>query len=462
VLVADPRAAELCAWLEAAGIEARHVPGPPEALAQLRRRAAEVLLMAWDDHDAPACCRAIRADARTAGTWVVAILPANTSVRPAIAGGADDYLRHPIDAEQIAGRAQIALRATRQRADEQLLSALLTNVPGAIYRSAWDRDYTLELISDEIERISGYPAADFIGSARHTLTEIMHPDDREWVLGEAARLADDGRPFIMHYRIIRADRAVRWVVDRGQLVHGPHGRLWMDGVIFDTTEQHEAEEALRAQQVELARMEEVRASRARIVEAGDAARRRIERDLHDGAQQRLVALALDVRVARARVEREPAIAPAVLDRVAEELRLASAELRDLARGIHPAVLSEHGLRAAVEALASRSPVPVDLTGPPDRRFAPAVEGTAYFTIAEALTNVAKHAGATSVAVRVTAADGTLGVEVCDDGVGSAAPARGSGLTGLSDRIGAVGGTLEVSSRPGQGTTVRAAIPARPA
>jgi PAS domain S-box-containing protein len=461
VFVAGPGDRELCAWLAAAGLEAHRAPDPGRALARLRRRAAEVLVLPWDDRDGPAICRELREDSRLAGTWILAILPAKASPAAALEGGADDFLQRPFDTPQLVSRTRTALRATRQRAEEELVGALLTNVPGAIYRSAWDRGYALELISDEIERISGYPTSDFVEGA-HTLMDIIHPDDLEYVMTQAAQLGDDGNPFVLHYRIVRADGAVRWVVDRGQLVHGPHGRLWMDGVLFDVTEQHEAEEALRRHQVELARMEEVHASRARIVEAGDAARRRIERDLHDGAQQRLVALALDVRIARSRVENDPASAPAALDRIAEELRVASAELRDLARGIHPAVLSEHGLGAALDALASRSPVPVDLAEVPDGRFAPAVEGTAYFTIAEALTNVAKHAQASSVAVRVTTDGGTLTIEVADDGVGFATTAEGSGLTGLSDRVGALGGTLDVTSRPGEGTTVRAEIPARTA
>jgi PAS domain S-box-containing protein len=463
VFVSGPGDRELCAWLAEAGLEAHRAPNPGRALARLRRRAAEVLVLPWDEREGAALIRELRDDARLAGIWVIAIIGSRAAPSAALASGADDFLQRPIDATQLVSRTRTALRATRQRAEEELVGALLTNVPGAIYRSAWDRGYALELISDEIERISGYPTSDFIEEGLHrTLMELIHPDDLEHVLEQAGRLGDDGRPFVIHYRIVRADGEVRWVVDRGQLVQGPHGRLWMDGVIFDVTEQHEAEEALRRHQVELARMEEVHASRARIVEAADAARRRIERDLHDGAQQRLVALALDVRVARARAEREPESGPEALDRIAEELRLASAELRDLARGIHPAVLSEHGLGAAVDALASRSPVPVELAGVPEGRFAPAVEGTAYFTIAEALTNVAKHAEAGSVAVRVTVDDGTLAIEVADDGVGMDGPSEGSGLTGLSDRVGALGGTLEVTSAPGEGTTVRAAIPARTA
>jgi signal transduction histidine kinase len=186
--------------------------------------------------------------------------------------------------------------------------------------------------------------------------------------------------------------------------------------------------------------------------------RRIERDLHDGAQQRRVALTLEVRMARARLEREPDSAGAFLDHLAQELGEASAELRDLARGIHPALLGERGLGPAIEALVARAPVPVDVLEVPDERLPSIAETTAYFTVAEALTNVAKYAQASHASVRLAREDGQLVVEVRDDGVGGARAGAGSGLTGLADRVGAVDGTLTVTSPPGKGTVVRAVMP----
>jgi signal transduction histidine kinase len=248
------------------------------------------------------------------------------------------------------------------------------------------------------------------------------------------------------------------MIDRGQLVRGPAGRLWMDGVIVDVTDLREAEHALRRQAVEHARMEELRASRARIVAAADAARRRIERDLHDGAQQRLVTLRLQLALARRRMQSDPQAAAAMIDDVGEELRLALGELRELARGIHPATLSERGLRPAVEALAARCPLPVEVEELPVARFGPGVEAAAYFTISEALTNVAKYAGAHYATVRGSVERDALVVEVHDDGIGGADAAGGSGLTGLADRVRAQGGTLSVLSPEGAGTTVRAVIP----
>jgi signal transduction histidine kinase len=194
------------------------------------------------------------------------------------------------------------------------------------------------------------------------------------------------------------------------------------------------------------------------VEAADNARRRIERDLHDGAQQRLVGLTLEVRMARSRVEKDPTAAAPFLDHVAEALGEASAELRELARGIHPALLTERGLAPAITALASRAPVPVEVVDLPEERLPPATDATAYFTVAEALTNVAKYADASHASVRLARENGALAIEVRDDGKGGAAAAPGSGLSGLADRLGALDGELEIESPPGAGTVVRATLP----
>jgi signal transduction histidine kinase len=232
----------------------------------------------------------------------------------------------------------------------------------------------------------------------------------------------------------------------------------MDGAIFDITERRANEEALRRHEVERARLQELRASQARIIEAADAARRRIERDLHDGAQQHLVALALEVRLARSRAERDPHSAVVFLEHVGEGLARASAELRELAHGIHPAVLTERGLAAAVQALAGRATVPVEVLETPADRLPAPIEAAAYFVVAEALTNVAKYAQASAATVKVTATRGQLVVEVADDGVGGATPDAGSGLRGLADRVGALDGTLDVVSPRGEGTRLRAVIP----
>jgi signal transduction histidine kinase len=203
-----------------------------------------------------------------------------------------------------------------------------------------------------------------------------------------------------------------------------------------------------------ARIEELRTSRARLVEAGDTARRRLERDLHDGAQSRLVAVMLKLRLAQMKVEGPPEAAE-LLDEAGADLRASLEELRELARGIHPAILTDRGLEAAVRALAERSPVPVTLSVDDVPR---AVEAAIYFVVAEGLTNVAKYARATSAAVTVRRAASAVAVEIADDGVGGADMAAGSGLSGLSDRVGALDGRVWVESPPGEGTSLRAEIP----
>jgi signal transduction histidine kinase len=207
-----------------------------------------------------------------------------------------------------------------------------------------------------------------------------------------------------------------------------------------------------------AQLEQVRASRARIVEAGDDARRQLERDLHDGAQQRLVTLSLALAMARNRVETSDPQLQALLESAAKEAREAIAELRELARGIHPAVLTETGLPGAIQALAERSPVATRITTVPPDRFPAPVEATAYFVVSEALANVAKHAAATNAEVSVRELAGRVVVAVSDNGIGGALPDGGSGLRGLADRIAAVGGSLRIDSPPGHGTRLEAEIP----
>ena len=449
---------EVGSWLHAAGHATRSVPSADAALTALGEEPADLVIADRepDGLDASGVCVALREDPRLGSSWVLAITaPAAGGV--AEIGGADDYLHRPFTRVQLLARARTGLRAVQQRSDDALLRSLMATVPGAVYRSAWHADHRLELITDEIERISGYPADNFIASSRRTLMSIIHPDDRDDIM-RAVATATDERPFGLEYRIVRADGEIRWVLDRGQLVSGVGGRLWMDGVIFDITERRAAEEALRRREIEEARNAELRASRARIVAAGDAARRRIERDLHDGAQQRLVALTLDVRVARARLESDPESTGPFLDQLVEDIAATSAELRELARGIHPAVLTQRGLAPAIEALAGRAPVPVEILAAPADRLSPTLETTAYFTVAEALTNVAKYARASHATVRVAEEDGDLVVEIRDDGVGGARPDTGSGLTGLADRVGAAEGKLTVVSPVGEGTLVRAELP----
>jgi signal transduction histidine kinase len=203
---------------------------------------------------------------------------------------------------------------------------------------------------------------------------------------------------------------------------------------------------------------ELIASRARLVAASDDARRGFERDLHDGVQQRLVSLALELYSAQAIAPHEDKELIAQLAHVRQGLEGALDDLRELSRGIHPAVLSEGGLRPAVRALARRSAVPVELNFSVDQRLADHVEVGAYYVISEALTNAAKHAQASKVDVTAHVHDGMLQLTIDDDGVGGADPARGSGLTGLTDRVAALRGTIAIASPPGRGTSLRVELP----
>jgi signal transduction histidine kinase len=218
-------------------------------------------------------------------------------------------------------------------------------------------------------------------------------------------------------------------------------------------------------------IEELKASRLRIVAAQDEERRRIERNIHDGVQQRLVSLTLALRMTASRLKADPLAAAGdtggadmrgdvsrTLGHAAEEARAALAELRQLARGIHPAVITEGGLAVALESLAERSRVPTEVVSVPPERLPAPIEVTVYYLVAEALTNAAKHAKATAVQIRVDRLDTCVRVVVADDGVGGAAPGAGSGLTGLADRVAALDGTFEVDSPTGRGTTLRAELP----
>jgi signal transduction histidine kinase len=262
------------------------------------------------------------------------------------------------------------------------------------------------------------------------------------------------------------DQGSQWAVTLMERDGAPLAAMIHDAALADEDELVQAVAAaarlgLENEQLQAqvrAQLEEVRASRARIVEAGDAERRRVEQNLHDGAQQRLVSLSLALRLAQ--VQLGPNANPrsqASLVQASEELQAALSELRQLARGIHPAILTQQGLGAAVESLAQQAPLPVEVSVA-CQRYTSAVETAAYFVVSEALTNVAKYAQATAATVTVKQANGWLIVDVTDDGIGGADPARGSGLNGLADRVAALDGVLQVDSPTGRGTRVRAELP----
>jgi signal transduction histidine kinase len=278
-------------------------------------------------------------------------------------------------------------------------------------------------------------------------------------LPEYERWADvDGEPVELDTR----GRAAITFIDRG----GDHmAALTHDPSLKDEPELLESVAAAAGMSLENARLHaesrarvhELRASRERIVAAGDAERRRLERNLHDGAQQRLVAVALHLRLLRNRIHGDPAQAERLAIVAGEELALSLDELRELARGLHPAIL-EHGLAAALDTLATRSTVVTKVSYDAPEHLPEAVELAAYFVACEALTNITKYAGANRATVRVWREDGAACIEVADDGVGGADDRAGSGLRGLADRVEALDGTLRVRSPAGVGTIVTARLP----
>ncbi|MBX5440138.1 MAG: hypothetical protein IRZ32_01280 [Solirubrobacteraceae bacterium] len=335
---------------------------------------------------------------------------------------------------------------------------LLTAAPYAylagLMSSGWARGRTMG------DLVSGLNAADARPGVRDALAEALgdptlavafkRHDRDEWVDADGRRIE------------LPADRAVTEISRDGELIGAlVHGRALADDPVLRRAVADTAALALENErlQAELrARVAELQESRANIISFGLAERRRLERDLHDGAQQRLVALSLQVNLARAKIDDDPATAAALLDTARDELAQALDELRELARGIHPAILTDQGLGPAVSALAERSPVPVEIGPLPDQRLPSPVEAAAYFVVSEALANVAKYAGATHATVRVAREDDRAVVEVVDDGVGGADPAQGTGLRGLAERVAALDGRLEIVSPTGCGTVVRADLP----
>jgi PAS domain S-box-containing protein len=454
----DELSDDCCAMLRKSGVCLERAGDVAGALRALIARPTPVAIAeaSW----ARALIPAVRGTPELSATHILvaAALDSLNELRAALDAGADDVVLMPFEPKVLVARVAAGLRAADLRSNEALLRSLVDNIPGALYRGAWDSDWTMHWMSDEVETITGYPAADFIDNSVRTFASVIYPGDRAQVEQSVAQAVEAGRPFNLEYRILRRDGEVRWVLERGQAQDGGDGRQWLDGAIFDVTVRHAAERALREREVVQAQLAEVRASRTRIVDAADSARREIERNLHDGAQQRFVSATLGLQVWRASHPELPQQALTELDDVLGELRTGLAELRELAHGLHPAVLSDWGLGRALSSLADSAPVPVELRAELSERLAMRIEAAAYFTVAEALTNVAKYACANRAWVDVDQRDGYLRVEVGDDGAGGADPHPGSGLQGLRDRVAAVNGTLSIDSRPGAGTILRARLP----
>jgi signal transduction histidine kinase len=390
------------------------------------------------------------------------------------AGGAD--LRFPMSSDDNLTRLQALLAEQAALRRVATMVAGSTPAPALFGQVCEELGKLLAVKSTDMIRYEDERFATVVGSWTGNDTPSFPVGERIPVEGETvtAKLYRSGRPErVDDYADLESELAER-LREFGihSVVGAPiyvAGRLW--GAIMVSSELAHAfpagtevrissfAELVTAALADVDAREQLAASRARIVEATDAARRRIERDLHDGAQQRLVSLALSLRRLEANFEpdspgtRELAVARAELDAALEELR-------ELARGIHPSILTDRGLEAALAAVAGRSTVPVELDLDGCGKLPLSVQTTAYFVVLEALTNASKHAHSNRIDVRVGVGEGHAMVEVRDDGSGGVDPERGSGLSGLTDRVSALGGTLEIESPMGAGTTIRARIPVR--
>ena len=382
--------------------------------------------------------------ARTAGeTDLAALQYAATVLSVELArlhSVAEAKLRSQADRDRDVARARAAELTASEARQRAILEAALDAVVSI------DQFARVTYVNSAFEHIFGYKAEKVTGRELGEL--IVPPALRDAHRQGFARHLATGQRRILDQRLeltaMRADGSefpAEVTVTRTE----PSGEPAFTGYIRDITERRRAEQELMA-------------SRARLVAASDTARRRITRDLHDGAQQRFVTTLINLQLAEQKWDSAPERARELIGQALTDARLGLGDLRDLVAGIHPAILTQRGLAAAIDALAARQPVPVELDVPSRRLPAP-VEAAVYFFCTEALTNVARHAHATSVSVRVEATVDRCVAEVRDDGIGGARPrSEASGLNGLRDRIGALQGTVEILSPDGGGTLLRASIP----
>jgi PAS domain S-box-containing protein len=343
--------------------------------------------------------------------------------------------------------------------DSDTLLRVIATAADALY--VVDRDGYVRFLNPAAVAILGYTdPADLVGRPSHETIHYKHADGSAFPVEECPMLRVRVTGQTLH---VEEDWFVR---ESGVLVPVAYSSApfpehdgWGAVITFrDITERLRLDDAARREAVGRAHAEDLRSSRRRIAEASDAARKRIERDIHDGAQQQLIAVSLRLEEARAAARDGPPSVIAAIDDARRELRIALEELRELARGIHPAVLTTRGLAPALRAMARRSAIPIDLELDLERRPPPAIEACTYFVIGEALANVQRHAKASHIAVRVEEQAGSVSFSIVDDGVGGASFGAGSGLTGARDRIEAVGGTLVVSSPPEGPTVVSGTVP----
>jgi PAS domain S-box-containing protein len=353
-----------------------------------------------------------------------------------VASGDDEFVLIVRDFTERARQARVLER------ERDFSRAVVRSTPS--YLALVDEAGSVLGVNHALERAAGIPEASWLGMPFWTL--FIEEQDVPRAREDFERVQDGNPPTIVEYKHVSAN-GERLVVDwTATIVHDADGRVRYLLCGLDVTARKRVEE-------------EIRRSRARIVSASDAERKRLERNLHDGAQQNLVSVSHAVHLAARTLRTDPDQAEEHLDRALVELNTAHEELRELARGLHPQILTVQGLAAAIRSLAGRAPIPVTVVTVDDvERWPPLVESAAYFVVSEALTNVLKYARATTATIRVAPRESRLVVEVSDNGCGGAQPNEGSGLGGLRDRVEALDGAFEVDSPPGQGTRIYAELP----
>ena len=449
---ASPTAVTNRACLSAVGYDVQLKRAGGAALVALDQAPCDLIIVDWELPDGPGVelCRAIRARPRHADPYIIVLTP-NSQLGPAQAleAGADDYLIIPFEEVQLLRRAQAGLRSAQLHTSETQLRTLMANVPGAIYRCANDAYWTMELISDDIERISGYPPSDFIGNTCRTFTSVIHPDDRDQVQHDVTQAIQLGKLFSLEYRIIRADGNVAWVLERGQQVHGSNNRSWLDGVIFDISERRRAEAELHQSLRQLAVAED---------------RQRIARELHDGVIQSLFGVGMTLHAANL-ITDQPDAVRACLATSMDSIDSVIEDVRNYVFQLRPGLLVDRQLHAAIDRLAkdfqsiSGVVTVVDVDSSVATVLAPRAGDIVQLT-REALSNVRRHARATTCRVSLKRTKDAALLEIDDDGDGFepiAAAHSGQGLRNLAERSASLDGQLTIDSGA-TGTTVTVRLP----
>jgi PAS domain S-box-containing protein len=373
------------------------------------------------------------------------------------------YWSAPIETAQGRGAVVAFTDIQEQREIEQVLrerDAILETVAQPVFVT--DHEGLIRYANPAAMGALGFhDLSELTGQNGHWLVHYKRPDGSPFPIEECQfnrpRSVDEPSQLGEDW-FVRKDGSMIPLAYTASPIAAPGG-VGMVIAFTDVRERREAERTARERDVAKARATEARAAQRRTIEAADAARRQVTRDLHDGAQQHIVNVVINLQLAQQKWESDPQRARELLDAAAQQAKTGIDELRELAAGIHPALLTTRGLLAAVEALADALPIPVEPLDVPEQRFPPPIEASVYFVVSEALTNVVKHARATSAGVRIAATSRRLTVEVSDDGVGGAdihSPQHG--LAGLADRVAALDGEISVRSEPSAGTTVRAEIP----